>query len=172
MNKLFFSAVAAAAFATLPLAVGAVQAQTPMASPMADQGFMLDARIAGMKAALKLTPEQEKLWPPFETAIRNAHKMRMEEMTAHREGMSGAEPPSPIAMMTAMADHMEKMAQEMKKVAEAAKPFYDSLDATQKAHFGPLLRMLRAHGPGPGGMGPMEGMHGHMGMHGPMMMEQ
>ena len=33
---------------------------------------MLDAHLAGLKAGLKLTAEQEKNWPAFETAIREA----------------------------------------------------------------------------------------------------
>ena len=43
---------------------------------------MLDASLAGLKAGLKLTPDQEKLWPPFEAAVRDATKLRMDQMTA------------------------------------------------------------------------------------------
>ena len=32
----------------------------------ADREVMLDAKLAGMKAGLQLTPDQEKLWTPFE----------------------------------------------------------------------------------------------------------
>ena len=32
---------------------------------------MLDARLAGLKAGLRLTPDQEKLWGPFEAAVRD-----------------------------------------------------------------------------------------------------
>jgi len=34
-----------------------------------DAAAFTDARIAGLKAGLKLTPEQEKNWPAVETAI-------------------------------------------------------------------------------------------------------
>ena len=30
-----------------------------------------DAQIASIKARLKLTPDQESMWPPVETALRN-----------------------------------------------------------------------------------------------------
>src|SRR6516164_9592452 len=46
----------------------------------ADHAAMLDAGFAGLKAGLKLTPDQEKLWPPFEAAVRDATKSRMDQM--------------------------------------------------------------------------------------------
>ena len=46
----------------------------------ADHEAMLDAKLAGLKAGLRLTPDQEKLWGPFEFAIRDAAKMRMAHM--------------------------------------------------------------------------------------------
>ncbi len=45
----------------------------------ADHEALLDARLAGLKADLKLTPNQDKLWAPFEAAVRDAAKMRMEQ---------------------------------------------------------------------------------------------
>ena len=48
-------------------------------SAAADEA-LLDARLAGMKAGLKLTPDQEKLWGPFEAAVRDASKAHMEAM--------------------------------------------------------------------------------------------
>ena len=53
----------------------------------ADHQALLDAKLAGLKAGLKLTPDQEKLWEPFEAAVRDAAKMRMEHMRAMMEGM-------------------------------------------------------------------------------------
>ena len=38
------------------------------------------AQVCRVKAVLKLTPDQEKLWTPLETAVRDAAKMRMEQM--------------------------------------------------------------------------------------------
>jgi hypothetical protein len=175
MKKLVLYVVAAAALAGSGVAFTALanpggEEESAAQTMMAERGFLLDAKLAGMKAALKLTPDQEKLWPAFETAVRDAYKARMDAMMARRQQMMSG-PPSPIDMLTHMSDHMAQMSQELKKVADAAKPLYDSLDATQKAHFGPLMRMLRPRGPG-GGMGGMMGGGGMMGpMHGPMMME-
>ena len=151
MNKLVLSAIAAAALAGSAFSLNAIAAQdTPQgagAHMMADAGFLFDAKLAGMKAALKLTPEQEKLWPAFETVSRDAHKMRTDMMRAHRDEMEKGQRPSPIVMMTEMSEHLAKASDELKKIADAAKPLYDSFDETQKQHFGPLLMMLRGQGP-------------------------
>ena len=46
----------------------------------ADREMMLDAKLAGMKAVLKLKPDQEKLWGPFQTAVQDSAKDRIEDM--------------------------------------------------------------------------------------------
>jgi Spy/CpxP family protein refolding chaperone len=157
MNKLVISAIAAAAIAGSAYTLSAVAAtDAPEAAGphwMAPAGFMLDAKLAGMKAALKLTPDQEKLWGPFEAAVRDGVKARREAMHAWREERESDQRPSPIAMLTEMSDHLAKASDTLKKVADAAKPLYDSLDDTQKQHFGPLLRMLHDQGPGGGWRG-------------------
>ena len=45
-----------------------------------DVAAFTDARIAGLKAGLKLTAEQEKNWPAVETAIRDLAKERADRM--------------------------------------------------------------------------------------------
>ena len=45
--------------------------------------------------------------------------------------------------MTIMADHIEKTAADLRKVIEASKPLYASLDDTQKREFGPLMREFK-----------------------------
>src|SRR5258706_909185 len=42
-----------------------------------DRVAFADARIAAVKAGLKLTPDQEKLWPPVEAAVRDFAKLRI-----------------------------------------------------------------------------------------------
>ncbi len=158
MKKLILSSVAAAALASSVFALGAAAAPGDASPPagqmhaMADRGFMLDAHLAGMKAALKLTPDQEKNWAPFEAAVRDAQKARMEDKRAMREAMRGQERPSPIDHMNAMADRMAKVSASIKAIAGAAKPLFDGLDEAQKHHFGPLMMTLVERGP----------QHGHM----------
>ena len=149
MKKLILSAVAVASLA------GSAYTLSAFAAPdnsdergmhrMGDAGFLLDAKLAGMKAALNLTADQDKLWTPFETAVRDVRKDRMEGMRQRREREDSdeGERPSPIAVMNQMSERLAKASESLKKVAEAAKPLYDGLDDGQKRHFGPLLRMLR-----------------------------
>jgi hypothetical protein len=46
----------------------------------ADHQALLNAKLARLKAGLQLTPDQEKLWGPFEAAVRDAAEMRMRHM--------------------------------------------------------------------------------------------
>ncbi len=46
-----------------------------------DRAAFLDARIAAVHAGLKLSADQEKLWPPVETAVRDFAKMGISEIT-------------------------------------------------------------------------------------------
>ena len=47
-----------------------------------DLGAFTDARVAALKAGLRLTPEQEKNWPAFEQAYRNLAKLRTDRFAA------------------------------------------------------------------------------------------
>ncbi|MGO4872628.1 MAG: Spy/CpxP family protein refolding chaperone [Roseiarcus sp.] len=171
MKRLILSSVAAAALAGSAFALSAAAAPGDALPPLDRmqhrvemRAIMLDAHLAGMKAALKLTPEQEKNWAPFETAVRDAAKARVDEMHAMREAMRGGERPSPIEHMNTIADGLAKASTEIKAVASAAKPLYDSLDEAQKSHFGPLLMTLRERGPHKGRMmGRWEMGRGEMG---------
>ena len=61
--------------AAAPLAY-AEQAASHDRLSVADLERLTDARIEIVKAALQLTPDQEKLWPPIEDAIRARAKDR------------------------------------------------------------------------------------------------
>jgi len=129
----------------------------------ADHQALLDAKLAGLKAGLKLTPDQEKLWGPFEAAVRDAAKMRMEHMRAMMDRMRGmmgedAERRSPVDHIEMMASHMSEAASALTKIADAAKPFYASLDDSQKRIFGWLGRELLMMGRGHRGMDDGMGM--------------
>ena len=118
-----------------------------------DTAAFTDARIAGVKAGLQLTAEQEKNWPAVETAIRDLAKQRadrmkerMDRMTARRDarrsGNDTAQPgPDAIARLRQGADAMNARASGLKKLADAAEPLYKSLDDGQKHRFAMLLRM-------------------------------
>jgi hypothetical protein len=144
----------------------------------ADHAALLNAKLAGLKAGLKLTPDQEKLWAPFEAAVRGAAKLRMDQMKAMmdrmqrmremmgqiqdssdmKEGGPTGQTISPVDRLEAMAKGMSERGAAMLNLAEAAKPLYAGLDDSQKRLFGL-----------PGGDALMMG-HGHraMGMIGGM----
>ncbi len=108
----------------------------------ADREMMLDAKLAGMRAGLGLTADQEKLWSPFESAVKDADKSRMDAMGQMMRMRAEGERMSPIEHLDAMADRLSQGAANIKKIADAAKPLYDSLDDSQKHKFGMLGRML------------------------------
>ena len=47
-----------------------------------DRAAFADARIAAVHAGLKLTADQEKLWPPVEAAVRDFAKLRIDRANA------------------------------------------------------------------------------------------
>jgi hypothetical protein len=140
----------------------------------ADHEALLDAKLGGLKAGLKLTPDQEKLWVPFEAAVRSAAQMRMQHMQAMMERMhkmrnemdqemtdrpdmmemgEAGEGTSPVDRLAAAADRLSKAAGAMKQIADTAKPLYGSLDDSQKRIFGFLSREMLMMGHGTGGKG-------------------
>ena len=120
-----------------------------------DMAAFTDARIAALKAGLKLTPEQEKNWPAVETALRDLAKQRADRIKAfsdrmneRREARRGGNPapaPDAIGRLRQGADAMDTRAAGLKKLADAAEPLYKSLDDGQKHRFAMLLRMGQRH---------------------------
>jgi hypothetical protein len=120
-----------------------------------DMSAFADARIAALKAGLTLNAEQEKLWPPVESALRDNAKKRVarfENFRAEREKQAG--PVDPIARMRRGAEFMTERGAELKRLADAAQPLYDKLDEAQKNRLGILMRAgMRGHGMQRHGMG-------------------
>ncbi|ABE63493.1 conserved hypothetical protein [Nitrobacter hamburgensis X14] len=123
-----------------------------------DRTALADARIAAVHAGLTLKPEQEKLWPPVEKAIRDFAKLRIDRANAKKESKNEAkkgdaqkkqEPVDQVARLRSRADRMAETAAALKTIADAADPLYKTLDDGQKRRLMVLTRM--AHGFG--GMG-------------------
>ena len=89
LSKPFLVAATAAALsvASLSGASFAAQSDQPERHGMSaeDRAALLDARVAALRAGLKLTPDQEKNWAPLEAAIREQAKERAERFAAWRE---------------------------------------------------------------------------------------
>jgi hypothetical protein len=108
----------------------------------ADRETVLDAKLAGIKAGLALTADQEKLWGPFQSAVEDAAKSRTDAMRQMMQTRAQGEQMSPVDHLESMANRLSQGATDVKKIADAAKPLYDSLDESQKHKFGTLGRML------------------------------
>jgi hypothetical protein len=106
----------------------------------ADINALTDARIAAIKAGLKLTPDQEKSWPAVEQAIRDLAKDRAERRTERRNAQR---PADPIERLRARADDMTKTAGDLKRLADASAPLYQSLNDDQKHRLFLLVRHIR-----------------------------
>ena len=115
-----------------------------------DRAAFADARIAAVHAGLKLTADQEKLWPSVETAVREFAKLRIDRanarMTAPQGDMSQQKPNDPLARLRERADNMATSAAAMKKIADAADPLYKTLDEGQKRRLAVLTHMDRRFG--------------------------
>jgi hypothetical protein len=101
-----------------------------------DRAAFVDARIAAVHAGLKLTPDQEKLWPPVETAVRDFAKLRIDRanarMKAENDQTDQQKAEDPVARLRERADNMANSAAALKKIADAADPLYKTLDDGQK----------------------------------------
>ena len=113
--------------------------QTRMAPE--DRAAFVDARIAAVHAGLKLNADQEKLWPPVETAVREFAKLRIDRANARMNAPADATPPDPVTRLRERADTMATSAAAMKKIADAADPLYKTLDEGQKRRLSLLTRM-------------------------------
>ena len=116
-----------------------------------DRAAFLDARIAAVHAGLKLTADQEKLWPPVEAAVRDFAKLRLDRanarMAAEKADADKAQKPDdPVARLRERADNMGATATALKKIADAADPLYKTLDDSQKRRLTMLTHMEHRFG--------------------------
>jgi hypothetical protein len=108
-----------------------------------DRAALLDARLTGLKAGLKLTAAQEKNWPAVETAIRERAKACSAEWAEKREEHEGHH--DLIEGLRRRAKALEDRATQLTKFSEAIKPLYESLDDGQKRRLVVMLRAIHGH---------------------------
>ena len=94
-----------------------------------------DANIDRIKAELKLTPEQEKHWTGFNSAMHylghnGADRLNLRIARAKRDP-----PDDIIEQMRNEAQFLNDRATDQRNVADAAEPLFASLDDKQKAIF-------------------------------------
>jgi hypothetical protein len=106
-----------------------------------------DANIARIKAALNLTPEQEKNWNGFSNAMHalgnnGAQRLNLREARAKRDP-----PDDIIEQMRNEAQFLNDRAIDQRAVADAAEPLFTSLDDKQRALFvGEMVQLSRERG--------------------------
>ena len=155
MKKVLLAGVAALAIAgsTIAYAQHREWSREHVRMSPEDRAAFADARIAAVHAGLKLTPDQEKLWPPLEAAVRDFAKMRIDRANARMNAKSDSsqdaqKPVDPVARLRERADNMANSAAAMKKIADAADPLYKTLDDGQKRRLALLTHMDRRFGGG------------------------
>ena len=134
-----------------------------------DRVAFADARIAAVKAGLELTPDQQKLWPPVEQAVRDFAKLRIDRanarMNAGDDQAKAATQQDPVARLRQRADRMAETAAALKKIADAADPLYKTLDEGQKRRLKILTHMGHHRFGGQGWRRHHEGRFGRDGDH-------
>jgi len=128
-----FIATSSLAYAQAPAAMPLRGGPTPQ-----DLAALTDTRIELVKAALQMTPEQQKLWPPVEEAIRARASSRQARLAKLAAAMNSDKEYTPIEILRARADGLVERGTALKKLVDAWQPLYDSLDARQKVR----LRIL------------------------------
>src|SRR5215831_12871416 len=135
-----------ALFVTLsPLAFAQAPSPGPAQLSPKNLAELTDARVAIVKAALQMTPDQEKYWPAIEEAIRQRAKdriARLESITtglaerADRSPIENLRDRDPIDFLNRRADALAQRASDLKKLAAAWQPLYQTLTPDQKRRMG------------------------------------
>lgn len=116
-----------------------------------DRSTLMDMRIDLTKAALQLTPDQEKLWPPVESAIRaraedrKARVAKISETVGRRADQNAVEimrNRDPIAFLQRRSEALAQRSADLDKLAEAWQPLYKTLSPEQRQRMGALAVLV------------------------------
>ncbi|MXQ09994.1 Spy/CpxP family protein refolding chaperone [Microvirga makkahensis] len=160
--------------APAPTTPPAAQDQPQQARPRLSQddfNRLVDARIAAIKAGLKLTGDQERLWAPVESAIRSAADQRYARMTQMRENREQRRSADFMQRLERRSTMQTERAQTSTAIATALRPLWDILSEDQKRIAPRLLREAVNDGIGMHGRRGRDGhrgRHAEMRHHGPM----
>jgi LTXXQ motif family protein len=146
MRKGMIGTVAALFIVGAPIA----HAQQPTSAPATPESGRLnpaefkvltDIRIGVIRAALQLTPDQEKLWPAIDEAIRARAEMRLRRLSTLEGRMGQRRDFDPVQLYRQRADVLTERAAGLRKLADAWQPLYQSLSPDQKMR----LRLVTVH---------------------------
>jgi hypothetical protein len=120
---------------------------TPERLNATDRNTLTDMRVDLVKAALQLTPEQEKYWPAVEAAIRagaedrKARIAKIQETVGRRADESRIEVMrnrDPIAFLQRRSQALAQRSADLDKLAEAWQPLYNTLSQEQRQRMAAL----------------------------------
>ena len=139
-----FVTVSPPAYAQAPSAGG------PERLSAADMSALTNARFNLIKAALQLTPEQEKYWPAVEDTIRarlNDRRARIASIEgtvgrARDNPVEALRDRNPVEFMHRRAEALAQRAADLKKEADAWQPLYQTLTPEQKRRMGELALLV------------------------------
>ncbi|WP_244526049.1 Spy/CpxP family protein refolding chaperone [Rhodopseudomonas pseudopalustris] len=107
------------------------------ASQLTDQAA---ARVAQLKADLRLTPDQDKNWSGVQAELVNVWTKQGENRQSWRNARANqAGSVDLIEQMRKDGDDRIERGNDLKRLADAAQPLYASLDDQQKRRFGEAL---------------------------------
>ena len=116
----------------------------------ADLKALTDARVGLVKAALQLTPEQEKYWPALEEAIMARSTGRQQRIAALAERVHQQQADvEPFQLLRERADNLAQRSAELKKLVDAWQPLWQTLNPDQKRRLGILATRVLAVVKGP-----------------------
>jgi hypothetical protein len=102
---------------------------------------LIDRRIDLLQATLSLTPEQARYWPALEEAIRGRLTARHQRLVRLAARLRVPNEVNLVDVMNQRAVTLSERGAALKKLADAWKPLYETLDTNQKSR----LRFLAAY---------------------------
>jgi LTXXQ motif family protein len=151
MSKILVLGTATLLLAASSIANAQSASSTSSAAPerlsATERNSLTDMRIDLVKAALQLTPEQEKLWPPVESAIRaraedrKGRVAKIQETVGRRADESRADilrNRDPIGFLQRRSEALAQRSADLDKLAEAWQPLYKTLNPEQRQRMAAL----------------------------------
>src|SRR5437588_2696277 len=120
---------------------------TPERLNATDRNTLTDMRVDLVKAALQLTPEQEKYWPAVESAIRAGAEDRRARISKIQETVGRRADDSriklmrnrdPIAYLQRRSQALAQRSADLDKLAEAWQPLYNAISQEQRQRMASL----------------------------------
>jgi len=91
-----------------------------------------EMRIDLVKTALQLTPDQAKLWPAVEAAIRARAAARQERLAKFAARLNDQRERTIVELLRERADALTERGASLRKYVDAWQPLYQTLDDNQK----------------------------------------